>query len=274
MKRATLFLASFAVIALFGGFTMAQTASAAPSRGPSAIGNDISYPQCNKTLPTGQAFGIVGVNGGKATLVNPCLTTQLKWAASSNGSVASQPKIQLYVNTANPGEVIHLVTTWPTSGETPYGSCDGTNSLACSWQYGRERAEGQVVMFADAVAGTVLSPDPGDYTWWLDVETENTWQTNSSAGLARNRAALEGMNEYFQSVGATVGIYSTGYQWGIIAGAVPSTSSLFTLDSWLAGARTQRAAQSNCRNLPLVPGGRVVLTQYVSAGLDYDISCV
>ena len=27
-------------------------------------GNDVSYPQCGKKLPSGQAFGIVGVNDG------------------------------------------------------------------------------------------------------------------------------------------------------------------------------------------------------------------
>ena len=39
---------------------------------PSA-GNDVSYPQCGSTLPGAPAFGIVGVNGGLANDLNPCL---------------------------------------------------------------------------------------------------------------------------------------------------------------------------------------------------------
>src|SRR5438105_13852995 len=67
------------------------SSSAAAASIPAYVGNDISYPQCGKTLPTKQAFGIVGVNGGIATTTNGCLTTQLKWAARSTG-VTDQPK--------------------------------------------------------------------------------------------------------------------------------------------------------------------------------------
>jgi hypothetical protein len=31
---------------------------------------------------------------------------------------------------------------------------------------------------------------PSSYTWWLDVETMNTWQSGSPAAQARNRATL------------------------------------------------------------------------------------
>lgn len=268
-----LFVTAF-FIAVLGGLLIVHPVFAAPTKNQSPIGNDISYPQCGKTLPGGQAFGIVGVNGGKATVPNPCLTSQLKWASMSSGIVAAQSGVQLYVNTANPGEVIDQIMTWPKSGNTPYGACDGTNSLACSWQYGRERAEAQLQMLVNATAGTTLSSNASDYIWWLDVETENTWQSGSSDALARNRATLEAMTSYFQEKSAKTGLYSTSYQWGQIAGGVSSASNLFTLDSWLAGARTQKSAQTNCKNLPLVAGGKVVLSQYVSAGLDYDLSCV
>lgn len=39
----------------------------------SSTGLDISWPQCSVKVPTSQAFGIVGVNGGLATTTNPCL---------------------------------------------------------------------------------------------------------------------------------------------------------------------------------------------------------
>ena len=81
------------------------------------------------------------------------------------------------------------------------------------------------------------------------------------------------MTDYFKLIGATVGLYSTAYQWQTIVGNVTESSSLYTLDSWLAGALTKRGAEANCKDAPLTPGGTVTLTQYVSRGLDYDVSC-
>ena len=113
-------------------------------------------------------------------------------------------------------------------------------------------------------------PNPSSYQWWLDVETGNSW---SSTDLQANAASLEGMTDYFKLIGATVGLHSTAYQWQTIVGNVTESSSLYTLDSWLAGALTKRGAEANCKDAPLTPGGTVTLTQYVSRGLDYDVSC-
>jgi hypothetical protein len=245
-------------------------ATAAPSRN----GYDVSYPQCDTTLPTGQAFAIIGVNGGLSTKTNPCLAEQLAWAWRSSGVVPSQPKAQLYLNTANPGELLDQVTTWPTAGTTPYGTCTGTNSMACSWQYGRERAENSVVsFFTPAARAAAVDSRPAGYTWWLDVETTNTWQSGSTAALARNRATLEGMTAYLVSQGARVGIYSTRYQFSHIAGAVGPHSTLAGRANWLAGSTTLAGATTACRATPLVPRGRVTLSQYVASGLDHNYSC-
>jgi hypothetical protein len=41
------------------------SAAAYPAQqGSVPAGSDVSYPQCGKTLPSGQAFGIVAVNEG------------------------------------------------------------------------------------------------------------------------------------------------------------------------------------------------------------------
>jgi hypothetical protein len=241
---------------------------------PSTVGYDVSYPQCGTVLPTGQAFAVVGVNGGTAAKANPCLSTQLRWAARSSGEVSAQPKVQLYLNTANPGELLDEVTTWPTSGRNRYGTCDGSNTLACSYQYGTERAAHSVRnVFTPAAHAAGLPAGPAGYTWWLDVETDNTWQRGSSAALGRNRAVLEGMTDHLTSLGARTGIYSIASQWRRIVGTVPPGSSLTPLRSWLAGATTLDDAIDNCTRTPLTRGP-VVLTQYVRDGLDHNRSCI
>jgi hypothetical protein len=266
------YLRSSVVVAL----AVLATLLAAPGTASAGttVGYDVSHPQCDKSLPSDRAFAIIGVNGGTATKVNPCLATQLTWASASSGAVVSQPKAQLYLNTANPGELRTQVTTWPKRGVTPYGSCTGTNSTACSWQYGWERAQNSVLsFFTPAAQAARLDSQPGRYRWWLDVETMNTWQSGSVAAKDRNRATVEGMTAYLVSRGARVGFYSTNQQWAEIVGAVPASSTLTGRDSWLAGATSLSGAQANCAKPALVPAGKVTLTQYVQSGLDRNHAC-
>jgi hypothetical protein len=243
------------------------------------IGIDVSYPQCGQTLPTGQGFGIVGVNGGRATTTNPCLSTQLLWAKQSIGT-PNQAPIQLYVNTGNPGGL--NTPTWPQSnvyaGATapnPYGTCNGSDSLACAWQYGWNRAVDDVIdRFTPAAQAAGISTEPSVYPWWLDVETANTWKYGSDFAFQSNRAVLEGMTAYFQSRGVTVGVYSTNYQWNLIVGPVPAGSNLLGLRNWRAGASDLAQAQSYCALNPLTPGASVIMTQYVFNNLDHNYSCI
>jgi hypothetical protein len=271
MKSAlrSLALGALAVAAML--LALPGTASAAPAAG----GYDVSYPQCSAPLPSDRAFAVVGVNGGLSTRANPCLSAQLVWAWGASGAVPAQPRAQVYLNTANPGEVRAQVTTWPKTGTTPYGTCDGSNSTACSWEYGWERAQNSVVaFFAPAAREAGVDSRPSRYTWWLDVETMNTWQSGGSAALARNRATLEGMSTYLTSQGGRVGVYSTGQQWSQVVGTVPAGSTLTGRDSWLAGATSLSGAQAACRRSALVPGGQVTLSQYLQGGLDRNLSCV
>ncbi|WP_176946449.1 S-layer homology domain-containing protein [Blastococcus aurantiacus] len=228
------------------------------------VGVDVSHDKCGTALPVGQSFAIVGVNRGIANQTNPCLADELAWAAGSTGDTA-QPRVQLYVNTANPGKA--LASVWPTSGENRYGTCSGEPSTACAYEYGRALA------VADATARGVSRPQ--DYRWWLDVETENSWES-SAAGQQRNVAALEGMVEYFTEIGvAGVGLYSTGYQWNVITGsAVRSDSPLRGLPSWLATGADATAAWRACTLPPLTPGGQVVMTQWIAGGFDRNHSCI
>jgi hypothetical protein len=102
------------------------------------------------------------------------------------------------------------------------------------------------------------------------VETTNSWETNTGA----NAADLEGMTAYFESLGARVGLYSTSYQWSVIAGTVSATSNLHGLNNWIPGARNLKTAQANCKSAPFTTGSTVTLTQYLSGSLDYDWSCI
>ena len=261
--------------------TLTPTVTPTPTPTITKIGNDISYPQCGKTLPTGQGFGIVGINGGIATTTNGCLSTELLWAGQSLGTV-NQAKVQLYVNTGNPGDVTPRVASWPTNNtdplgnvtSNPYGGCDGSDSAACAWQYGWNRAVDDVQnKFIPAAQTAGVDAVPSDYPWWLDVETANSWESGTD-GLARNRADLEGMVFYFHSKGISVGIYSTNYQWGVIVGDVPSNSDLTGLANWRPGATDLAGAQSYCALSSLTAGGSVSLTQYTTNNFDYDYSCL
>lgn len=260
-RRFRLVLAAAAAAALLTVAALPAQAAAAPG-----AGNDVSWPQCGKALPKAQTFGIVGVNNGLANTTNPCLSTQLSWAGTSTGG-AGQPLVALYANTANPGAA---GSWWPTSNtyggttvSNPYGQCtQGSYGAACSYMYGYAKA------YDNANIRGVSNPS--SYLWWLDVETGNSWSTDTTA----NRADLEGMAAYYASIGARTGIYSTATQWRQIAGTVPSSSNLYRLPSWLAGANSLAVAKRKCADAPLTAGGTVTLTQYVSGGFDYDHSCI
>jgi hypothetical protein len=263
------------VLLAAAGAVLAATspAAAAPEAGPE-VGVDVSYPQCDTDLPDERAFAVVGVNGGIATIGNPCLAEQLEWSQDASGAVPGQPVTQLYLNTANPGQMVELVSTWPDQGATPYGECDGGNSAACSWRYGWDRARTSVVLFfLPAAREAGMDVMPGQYVWWLDVETSNTWQEGSDDALARNLATLEGMTAYLDTWGAVVGIYSTHQQWRQIVGTVPADSPLAGRRSWLAGSVTADQAAAACYLEPLLPRGPVTLSQYVPDDLDLNRSC-
>lgn len=265
-------------------------------------GNDVSYPQCGSSLPASTAFGIVGVTGGLANDLNPCFgpsssypsytESELYWAVASSVGGTSQPKASLYVNTADPGNVYNgaVIADWPISGNTPYGSCTtttvtltsgvhtvGSDSDACAWQYGYNRAS-QDASWLEAAATSINSQSPpvtvaggaGSYPWWLDVETANTWQSD----ITMNVADLQGMIAGLEAAGATtVGAYSTPNQWDTITGGTNSTSgSLYQIPNWIPGARTLSAAQANCAQTSFT-GGTVTVTQWFSHPDDSDYAC-
>ncbi len=275
-------------------------------------GNDLSYPACGSTFPSAPAFGIVGVDGGLANDLNPCLgpsssypsytESELYWAVASSTGATAQPKASLYVNTADPGDLYGgtPIADWPTSSisSDPYGTCTtatvstasgpetlGADTPGCAWQYGYDMATQDVSWVASAagaidqqLASAVVPASASAYPWWLDVETANTWQTGTS-GEEMNVADLEGMVAALQAGGApVVGVYSTSSQWDQITGGTTSSTlygvpdSLYGVPDWIPGAKTESGAVSNCGQASFTVGS-VSLTQWSGHPDDDDYAC-
>jgi hypothetical protein len=251
--------------------------------GTSTTGYDISWPQCSPagstttvTLPSGQAFGIVGLNGGLADDPNSCFGAEFSWAQSSTVVAGGYSAAAIYLNTADPGQSYNgtPIPDWPKSGSSSYGTCQpdssgmGANSPACAYQYGYTMATNDVTQ-AESVAGAT---NVAGVPWWLDVETGNTWQTGTN-GIEMNVADLVGMEQALEANGITAGagVYSTSYQWGVITG--PDTTHFNGVPDWIPGARTERGAKSNCGLTPFTGGSsKVTLTQWTGT-FDNDYYC-
>lgn len=249
------------LVMLAPGTAEARTKHQQPPLSPTTY--DVSYPQCGSSLPASPASGIVGVNNGVVLSANPCLAAEWSWAS---GATAYPPAF--YANTADPGPAYS--SHWP-SGQASPQYCDGTNSLACSYDYGWNAAKNS---FANAAA---VTNTPASYTWWLDVETGNSWQTlesqygQTAAAQAADRSALSGEVAALKDSGVTtVGVYSTGYQWGQITGG--SGTDFAASPVWVAGTGSQSTAVANCGSASFT-GGPVVLTQYAQKSLDADNHC-
>jgi hypothetical protein len=274
----------------------AFAAMPANSTSGSSFGIDVSWPQCPWSNPkSAEAFGVIGVNGGLANNYSSCLRAEFNWAATSTTGTSAQPRAQLYVSTADPGAA---VADWPygsdgaglsafgqnvsAGGATPYGSCTGSdNTAACAYVYGYNMVEGVTAPVVGDINDfkAATSKSPSGYPWWLDVETGNSWQSDTTM----NVADLQGMVYALQNANsvAVIGVYSTSYQWNTITGT-PGTSisyggatfanTLWSLPNWIPGARTQSGAASHC-SLPSFTGGTVTVTQWFGHPYDGDFAC-
>lgn len=278
MSRPRLATAARTVVVVTVSVLFATTTPAAAKSshggggGGAPSGYDISFPQCGRSYPTSVAFGIVGVNDGIVFSANPCGAGELAWAEAAQNHAPA-----FYANTGDPGP--GYSSHWPTGQQSPE-PCDGSNSAACSYDYGWNAAQNS---FASAAAAEQADGSASPATaaaaapWWLDVETGNSWETLESAyganatSDANDQADLQGAVAYFTGQGVgTVGFYSTGSQWASITGG---TGSAFAASpAWVPGYRTENSAQAGCSSSSFT-GGRVVLTQYPSGGFDADYAC-
>ena len=189
------------------------------------------------------------MSDGLAYGENPCLAQQYAWASGARKAPA------FYMNTGNPGTATTRTDWYRQDGPR---TCDTSHEAGCAYNYGFFAA-GDAFNLVTARTGA-----PASATWWLDVETANSW----SADTALNLADIQGSIDYLTTVAGVpaVGIYSTGYQWGQITGGAQ-----LPVPSWVAGALNAKAAQGMCGGA--FTGGPVELVQYASGGLDADYAC-
>jgi hypothetical protein len=225
----------------------------ATTRYPSAaVGNDISFPQCDHDYPDHAAFGIVGVTGGRAFTGNRCFASEYRWARESG--IAS---VYFNINYARPG--------YPTFGahalDGPAGHCVPTQNPCTAYNYGWNAA-------ADA-AGRADEANADPAMWWLDVETANYWADPAERAL--NARVVQAALDLLRSRGVSVGVYSTNEMWSRIAG----TQYRPGVPVWYAEtnpATGYPSAPHYCDPGYAFTGGTVWLVQWTD-GVDHDYAC-
>lgn len=228
---------------------------------PADHGYDVSWPQCNDELPEAFGFAIVGVNRGRTYSQNDCLVDQLEWAGEG---------ADVYLNTANPGP--ELSRFWP-AGESGPVDCErhDDDSRECAYLYGwNAAADGFARVLAAHIELGWVDADAervaGDGTWWLDVETANTWRGDS----ALNVAALHGAVDYLESMEVEeVGFYSTPWLWWLVT---RGSDDFADYPSWHAGAGHRDGAEDRCDGHAFT-GGELRMIQWVEDGLDHNLRC-
>jgi len=235
----------------------------APPRTPvvEPVGLDVSWPQCNDELPASVAYAIVGVNRGRTYSENDCLAAQLEWAGED---------ADVYLNTGNPGP--HHSRFWPsgTSGPVTCSRRDD-DSHECAYLYGwNAAADGYARVLAAHVALGWADADADrvrtEGTWWLDVETANSWRGDRSL----NVATLHGAVDFLESMDVEeVGFYSTPLLWWRVT---HGTDDFTDYPAWHAGGRTRSGAEDRCDD-DAFTGGELRMVQWVEDGLDRNLRC-
>jgi hypothetical protein len=205
-----------------------------------SIGIDVSYPNCLASLPK-VSFGIVGVNGGKPFSENPCLKQQ---ASRFNN-------LSFYINSAYPGQPFGMRYQFSPN------FCGELDLNCLAYNYGYNAAKQSY----EHVSSLGLSSS----TWWIDVETMNSWIDDTN----QNRQSIQGMIEYLSQQGiSTIGIYSTTFQWNLITGSWQNGMPSWGATTW----RTAKQAATYCKGHEFT-GGPSFLMQYLSKSLDYNVAC-
>jgi hypothetical protein len=237
MKRIFMIVAAALLTPLMG----VQAVGASSVYRTGATGVDVSYPNCGLAIPKVE-FGIVGVTGGLVFSKNPCLASQ----------ASKFTNLSLYINTG-----LNATSSSPYFTEA-LARCEGDRSCA-AYAYGKNAAN-------DAIAYAQSQGVSSD-KWWLDVETENTWNND----VMLNRQSLQGAYDALKAHGAaTIGAYSTTYQWNEITGGWKNGWPNWGATTWT----TAKQAAKYCTGHEFT-GGPSLLMQFKSKAskLDQDVAC-
>ncbi|HET9733242.1 MAG TPA: hypothetical protein VFP54_11255 [Acidimicrobiales bacterium] len=233
--------------------TMAVTHSVNPYN-PGAVGYDISWPDCstgNPPAPSGLA--VVGVNDGLAFTHNPCLAAEAQWASTSGGGLT----FYMNINSATPSTASEDATG-------PKGTCASNDTPCQDYNFGWNAAQDA---FSYASSLGISSP-----MWWLDVEgppgsSDPLWSPHPSDNAVILQAAIDALD----SLGVQPGVYSTPYQWNLIAGSFAPDVPM-----WEAGASDLSTASTTeyCSTaLKGFTAGPIWLVQYADNTWDHDYAC-
>ena len=229
---------AFAVCVLATGLAVAQGQYTSGTTGV-----DVSYPNCSATLPV-TTFRIVGVSDGLGYSTNPCIASEAAGAGN----------LSLYVNTGWNSASSHINATSPKV-------CAAGDNNCLAYNYGYNA--GLYALAAASQAGVHAA------TWWLDVETANTWNTN----VVQNQDSLQGEHDALLLPAngvTTVGVYSTTAQWQTIAGGWINGWPSWGATTWTSA----KQAQTYCTGHQFT-GGPSYLMQYKArtSKLEQDVAC-
>jgi hypothetical protein len=205
-------------------------------------GFDVSWPNCSATAPSKPNFGIVGVSDGTGYSQNPCLAKEAAWF----------PSINLVVNTGWNDQSIYLNPNSPRV-------CAAGDNNCLAYNYGYNAG-----LYALSFAN---SQNIHASTWWFDVETANTWNTD----VVQNQNSLQGEYDALVAGGVTtVGVYSTTAQWQSVTGGWSNTWPSWGATTWT----TASGALTYCTGHQFT-GGPSYFMQFKpkKPGLDQDVAC-
>lgn len=219
---------------------LAAAAAASPYTS-GATGYDVSWPNCSAKPPSHPAFGIVGVTDGTGYTQSPCLAQEAAWFGN----------LSLYVNTGWYDQSTHINPNSPRQ-------CASGDENCLAYNYGYN---GGLYALSYASSRHVSAT-----TWWLDVETSNTWNTDTT----QNRNSLQGEHDALIANGVTsVGVYSTTSQWDTVTGTWLNNWPNWGATTW----RTPKQAATYCTGHQFT-GGLTYLIQFTGSGsLDRDYAC-
>jgi hypothetical protein len=237
MRFIKLVVASFIVVGVC--LLWCVRAQAAPLT--NGVVNDVSWPNCNASHTSLTYFGIVGVNGGLDFRLNPCLAKETAWFG----------RYGLYINTGYPGD---------SYGRKYMNSpmrCGYSDSQCLSYNYGFNAAL-NAINYANSQLVSSTS-------WWLDVETDNSWTNDYLINRANLEGALSAVKQ--RTFLSTVGFYSSRYQWDSLTN---NWNNLYP--EWVAtGGTSEEGAEGYCLGQSFT-GGRIWLSQYTTV-FDDNVIC-